>query len=133
MTRINIVPVQEIQNKQLMAEYHESIRVFSYVIKSEKIPEIPEKYCLGTGHVKFFFDKIPFILERYSQIHSELLKRGFKLNQETFVKNLNKGKLAFQKFPKIQKDWKPSEMEKAINRNRIQERLDRILRKNSKV
>ena len=42
MTRINIVPVQEIQNKQLMAEYHESIRVFSYVIKSEKIPEIPE-------------------------------------------------------------------------------------------
>lgn len=44
MTRINIVSVQEIQNKQLMAEYHESIRVFSYVMKSEKIPEIPEKY-----------------------------------------------------------------------------------------
>ena len=44
MTRINIVPVQEIQNKQLMTEYHESIRVFSYVMKSEKIPEIPEKY-----------------------------------------------------------------------------------------
>lgn len=36
MTRINIVSVKEISNKQLMAEYHESIRVFSYVFEIQE-------------------------------------------------------------------------------------------------
>lgn len=129
MTRINIIPVKKISNKQLMAEYHESIRVFSYVLKSKKIPEdIPSRYCLGKGHVKFFFNKIPYLLNRYKEINKELINRGYCLNNETFLKNLEKGKLALQKYPEIQvSNWVPSLEEMVINQARIDERLGRIL------
>lgn len=132
MTRINIVSVKEISNKQLMAEYHESIRVFSYVLKSKKIPEdIPSHYCLGKGHVKFFFNKIPYILKRYKEINKELTGRGYRLNNETFLKNLEKGKLALTKYPEIQvSNWVPSLEEMMVNQARIDERLGRILMKN---
>lgn len=131
MTRINIVSVKGISNKQLMAEYHESIRVFGYVLKSKSIPsDIPSHYCLGKGHVKFFFNKIPYLLKRYKEINQELTNRGYKLNNETFTKNLEKGKLALQKYPEIQRnDWTPSLEEMMINQARIDERLGRILMK----
>lgn len=131
MTRINIVSVKEISNKQLMAEYHESIRVFGYVLKSKSIPsDIPSHYCLGKGHVKFFFNKIPYLLNRYKEINKELTSRGYKLNNETFTKNLEKGKLALQKYPEIQvSNWVPSYEEMVINQARIDERLERILMK----
>lgn len=132
MTRINIVSVKEISNKQLMAEYHESIRVFSYVLKSKKIPEdIPSRYCLGKGHVKFFFNKIPYLLNRYKEINKELTSRGYRLNNETFSKNLEKGKLALARYPEIQvSNWIPSLEEMTVNQARIDERLGRILMKN---
>jgi deoxyribonuclease (pyrimidine dimer) len=131
MTRINIVSVKGISNKQLMAEYHESIRVFGYVLKSKSIPsDIPSHYCLGKGHVKFFFNKIPYLLNRYKEINQELTNRGYKLNNETFTKNLEKGKLALQKYPEIQRnDWTPSLEEMMVNQARIDERLGRILMK----
>lgn len=129
MTRINIVSVKEISNKQLMAEYHESIRVFGYVLKSKSIPsDIPSHYCLGKGHVKFFFNKIPYLLNRYKEINKELTNRGYCLNNETFLKNLEKGKLALQKYPEIQRnDWTPSFEEMMVNQARVDERLERIL------
>lgn len=131
MTRINIISVEKISNKQLMAEYHESIRVFSYVLKSKKIPEdIPSHYCLGKGHVKFFFNKISYLLKRYKEINKELTNRGYRLNNETFSKNLEKGKLALARYPEIQvSNWIPSSEEMTINQARIDERLGRILMK----
>jgi deoxyribonuclease (pyrimidine dimer) len=131
MTRINIIPVKKISNKQLMAEYHESIRVFSYVLKSKKIPEdIPSRYCLGKGHVKFFFNKIPYLLNRYKEINKELTSRGYRLNNETFLKNLENGKLALTKYPEIQvNNWIPSLEEMMVNQARVDERLERILMK----
>lgn len=131
MTRINIIPVEKISNKQLMAEYHESLRVFSYVLKSKKIPEdIPSHYCLGKGHVKFFFNKIPYLLKRYKEINKELTNRGYRLNNETFSKNLEKGKLALARYPEIQvNNWAPSLEEMTVNQDRVDERLGRILMK----
>lgn len=115
-----------------MAEYHESIRVFSYVLKSKKIPsDIPSRYCLGKGHVKFFFNKIPYLLNRYKEINKELTYRGYRLNNETFLKNLENGKLALTKYPEIQVNtWVPSLEEMEVNQARIDERLGRILMKN---
>lgn len=129
MTRINIVSVKEISNKQLMAEYHESIRVFGYVLKSKSIPsDIPSHYCLGKGHVKFFFNKISYLLKRYKEINQELTNHGYRLNNETFSKNLEKGKLALARYPEIQvSNWIPSLEEMTINQARIDERLEKIL------
>ena len=129
MTRINIIPVEQISNKQLMAEYHESLRVFSYVLKSKKNPEdIPSHYCLGKGHVKFFFNKIPYLLKRYKEINKELTNRGYRLNNETFSKNLEKGKLALARYPDIQvNNWAPSLEDMTGYQDRVDERLGRSL------
>lgn len=52
MTRINLIPVQELTNKHLIAEKHEITRVFA-LAKNSKSPKIPNTYRTGTGHVTF--------------------------------------------------------------------------------
>ena len=86
MTRINLVPVEELTDQHLMAEYRELPRIPNALVKlisshgPDKILEdIPETYRLGKGHVKFFYDKGGFLLRRYADIVDELVLRGFKL------------------------------------------------------
>jgi deoxyribonuclease (pyrimidine dimer) len=61
MTRVNVIPVQELTKQHLVAEYREIMRVPGALKKSlqRKKPfcnsEIPENYVLGKGHVKFFY------------------------------------------------------------------------------
>lgn len=83
MTRINLVPVEELSNKFLLAEYKEITRVYRYVRKlqiSNRTPNIPKNYTLGTGHVTFFFDKLGYISNRYKELSVELYKRKFNIN-----------------------------------------------------
>lgn len=47
MTRINLIPVQELTNKYLIAEKHEITRVFA-LAKNSKSPKIPNTYRMGT-------------------------------------------------------------------------------------
>lgn len=39
----------------------------------------PPKFKLGPGHVKFFYNKLAYLLERYDEIYDECMKRGFKV------------------------------------------------------
>ncbi|QDP55884.1 MAG: putative endonuclease V [Prokaryotic dsDNA virus sp.] len=91
MTRINVVPVEVLSDKHLMAEYREIPRIFTAVhkLQSENIMNpitigIPKKYCLGIEHMKFFYNKIGWLLERYNQLIEELGKRGFKLDSDMY-------------------------------------------------
>jgi len=34
---------------------------------------------MGTGHVKFFYNKLKWLLHRYNLIYNECLNRGFKI------------------------------------------------------
>lgn len=78
MTRINLVPVEELSDQHLLAEYRELPRIVHAVIsKKVLIKDIPDSYRLGTGHVKFFYNKIIFLSERYQLIFAELRFRGF--------------------------------------------------------
>ena len=89
MTRINsAIPVQLLSDEHLLAEHREIKRLPACVKKSKKsgsINNIPEKFVLGKGHVLFFLDKQKFIYNRYKEIYSELLWRGF--NIEDYSKN----------------------------------------------
>jgi len=97
MTRINVVPVEVLSDKHLMAEYRELPRIFTSVhkLQAQNIMNpitigIPKNYCLGTGHMKFFYNKIGWLLTRYEQLYSELVKRKFNLDNEMYssiVKN----------------------------------------------
>jgi deoxyribonuclease (pyrimidine dimer) len=84
MTRINVVPVESLSRQHLVAEYREITRLpgnlrasLSRKSKAFSMSEIPSQYVLGTGHVKFFFDKMQYLENRFEQLVSEMLKRGY--------------------------------------------------------
>lgn len=122
MTRVNVVPVQELNVKMLCAEYREITRLpnnlrTSLTRKSKlfSMSEIPTTYTLGQGHVKFFYDKFKFLKNRYEQLVDEMLKRGYN---PTY-----RDSSIFDVEEKYFNDYEPTEEAIEINRKRIQERL----------
>lgn len=86
MTRINLVPVQELADQHLMAEYRELPRIFGAVrkhVQAEKNVKdfkIAPYYLLGTGHVTFFYDKLKFLANRHYDLVLECLRRGINIS-----------------------------------------------------
>lgn len=71
---------------------------------------------MGTGHVRFFYDKLLFLQKRHQALVKEAVKRGFKLSKTE--------KISLQAFPKRYcQDFYPSEEDLAISQQRIQEKL----------
>ncbi len=81
MTRINVVPPEELCDQHLLAEHRELTRIPSAVARANGnvVLSTEHDYILGTGHVRFFYDKLAFLSKRYSQIHAECLGRNFKV------------------------------------------------------
>lgn len=81
MTRINsAIHVKCLTDEHLLAEHREIKRLpycLRKAIASGSIDKIPVNFTLGKGHVLFFLDKMSFVLKRYSEIYSELIHRGF--------------------------------------------------------
>ena len=123
MTRINCVPVKELCNKMLLAEWREMPRLVSNLDKSLNrkskpfdISEIPSEYTLGKGHVKYFYDKFLYLHKRHKQLTEELRFRGF--NIKSYDDN------HFLKVPKqFINDWTPNEKDIKLNRERIKIRM----------
>lgn len=119
MTRINLVPVSELADQHLIAEWRELPRIFGLVKK--KLDEgkpiiISENYTMGTGHVRFFYDKLLFLQKRHQALVKEAQKRGFKI---TLTK-----KISLKSFPKEYcQDFSPSEQDLKISQQRILEKL----------
>lgn len=88
MTRINLVPPQCLTDKHLMAEYHELPRIFTAVRKLYDVGktiedvDIPTQYVLGNGHMKFFYNKLNYLTQRYKQLFSELDWRCYNIDVE---------------------------------------------------
>ena len=81
MTRINAgIPPSQLSDKHLLAEHREIKRVPNSVKSGRAvIKDIPENFTLGKGHVKFFYDKLLYLLNRYREIHDECIRRGFNV------------------------------------------------------
>lgn len=96
MTRINLVEPNQLTDKHLMAEYRELPRIFTAVLKLQeqgKTPadvDIPEHYVLGKGHMKFFYNKILWLENRYSLLYHELKQRMFDLDINLYLSVLAK-------------------------------------------
>lgn len=96
MTRINLIPVEELTRQHLQGEYKEITRVFGLahkaqfdIIKGNR--KLPKEYTMGEGHVTFFYNKLKFIADRYESLVAEmqgsfgsyephLQRRGYKPN-----------------------------------------------------
>ena len=84
MTRINVVPVRELSQKHLIAEYREITRLpgnLQQSLNRKGKPfskdEIPTQYVLGPGHVKFFYDKMHWLAKRFDDLVDEMMRRGY--------------------------------------------------------
>jgi hypothetical protein len=113
MTRINVVPVEELTNKHLLAEYRELPRIMRLV---RPCADAPQNYTLGKGHLKFFYNKMSFIVDRFHALVAECKKRGFNVQHEHLPvrKTIPSG---------VWNNYTPTPEALALNRARIAERL----------
>lgn len=127
MTRVNVIPVEELTRQHLQGEYKEIVRVFGLVRKAQdrkinkynfhqKIKQ-PREYVLGTGHVYFFWDKLGYILKRYNQLADEMRRCGYSPNQipdKELISGIDKWWFG---------DYTPTPEAIKINQQRVNERL----------
>lgn len=122
MTRINVIPPKELTDQHLMAEYRELPMVMGSLRRSlvakNGLPKSGDKYTLNAGHVKFFYNKGKFLHERYMMLVEELRNRSYKLDPNR--------KADFNVFIDngLYNDWTPDEHAYAINKQRIDERIN---------
>ncbi|QDP53519.1 MAG: putative endonuclease V [Prokaryotic dsDNA virus sp.] len=125
MTRINCVPPSELTREHLIAEYRELPRVFGMVFGAVErgttdpaIMDIPPTYRMGTGHMKFFTDKLGYLVKRQKALVAEMRNRGYDPRFPEPEKLLVGIPEAFHG------DWEPDEEALRISRARIAERLN---------
>lgn len=117
MTRINAnIPPAELCDAHLLAEHREITRVPNTIRSGRAIiKNIPKKFTLNTGHVKFFYDKVGFIKNRYEILYEECIARGF---------NIEPKHSSFDDIPpQLMNDWQATPQDNQIIRDRINERL----------
>lgn len=125
MTRINVIPVQELTVKHLVSEYKEIMRLpgnlqtsLNRKSKAFSIKEIPSQYTLGTGHIKYFFNKFTFLKKRFELLVGEMKRRGYKPNfTDSSIFNVDE---------KWMGDYTPTDEAIRINRERISIRLQGV-------
>jgi deoxyribonuclease (pyrimidine dimer) len=125
MTRINCVPVEELTDKLLGAEYRELPRLFGQILKAIERGEQPNdkrnptEYKLGKGHTRFFYNKTAWLCNRYYQLVEECIKRGRTVNFPTPPNTV------FDIPIEWCMDWTPTPEALELNRQRIKERLEK--------
>jgi deoxyribonuclease (pyrimidine dimer) len=132
MTRINLVPPEELMDQHLFAEFREikmipkSLR--RSLLASEKRDEdlydfwkrIPKEYTLNKGHVSFFYDKGAYLADRYNVLRHELRRRGYKFDENALMDP----KCVFASLDhNFNNHYIPSEHALALVRARIAERI----------
>lgn len=81
MTRINAgVQPWELPRPLLLAELREIKRIPNRVRKGVDLNKIPPLFVLGEGHVRFFYNKLGYLLRRYRLLRKEAIRRGYQVS-----------------------------------------------------
>lgn len=90
MTRLNLIPVEELTDQHLFAEFREIKMVPMSLRRSIAawglqgvLRIIPQEFTLNKGHVSFFYDKGKYLERRYGQLKAELRNRSYKFNEQS--------------------------------------------------
>ena len=119
MTRINVgIQPIELNDKHLIAEHREIKRIPNCIAKGKyNMDGIPERFKLGTGHVKFFYNKLLYLKNRYISLYDECIKRGF--NVQNYIG-------AWDNVPEeLMNNYKVKANDIRIIRERINERMSK--------
>ncbi len=117
MTRINCgIKPEELTREHLIAEHREIKRIPNCVSKGRyNLKGQPKQFTLGQGHVKFFYDKLGYLKERYDALYRESIKRGYNV---TYYGD------AWNNIPQhLMGGYSPTDRDRVIVLERIEERL----------
>ena len=124
MTRINIIPVSELHDQHLIAEYREITMVPAALNRTLKSKagldrkKISKRFTLNNGHVYFFYDKGLYLDKRYTEIVNEMKSRGFNPDSTRIFP------IDIFKDNDLYNDWTPTIEDQKLIRQRIQERIN---------
>jgi len=126
MTRINLVPVEELADQHLFAEFREMKMVPMSLRRSIAargvvgvLQRIPIDYTLGTGHVTFFYDKGAYMRARYVAIMRELDVRGVNYDRTSPLDRTG----VWGEYTEFDKPYTPTREALGIIRKRIAEKV----------
>lgn len=114
MVRVNLINPKNLSDQHLVAEYDEILMLVAYIKKHPEIKDIPENYCLGKGHMKFFKNKVLYLKKRHENLKKEMKKRGFKTRKTINLANFRS---------QNKKNWTPKDKDFKIIKKRISEKL----------
>ena len=127
MTRINLVKVEDLADQHLFAEWREIKMIPAQLRRSREsknypnmLDNLPTKYTLNTGHVRFFYNKMIFLENRYYKLTQELRNRQYNISDTDPMA------IFHEDIPSIGRScgvWSPTTDEIKINIDRIAERL----------
>lgn len=109
MTRINTIDPTLLTDQHLFAEFREITRVSSL---ARVLPDYGQ-YCMGTGHVKFFYDKGEYLAKRLEALQAELDARGMNYTAKTYLSH----------NPGLNNDYEPTYRDHVCNVSRLCEKL----------
>jgi deoxyribonuclease (pyrimidine dimer) len=124
MTRVNAnIPPKELKRAHLLAELREITMVPAALKRSRKtrtdqaiLADIPKEFCLNKNHVKFFYDKQQFLIDRFNALCEEMERRGYTPSHTR--------EAAFYGLPKpFYGTWSATEADNDIVRERIALRI----------
>jgi deoxyribonuclease (pyrimidine dimer) len=127
MTRINLVRPEDLADQHLFAEWREIKMIVPAAKRSlaaapaiKVYEKISPHYTLNTGHVTFFYNKLQFLSNRFSDLTDELFQRGFDITPFLF------GNADFDfVWDKIEQiTWHPTKKDIQVNIDRIAQRLN---------
>lgn len=113
MTRINTIDPVDLLDQHLFIEYREITRVATLHRAPKPGEAMPQNYTLGTGHVKFFYNKGEFLAKRCEQLYAELVARGYNVVQKQYKTHI----------AGCRKDWVPTADDIVTNLSRLQTKL----------
>lgn len=116
MTRINVgIPPKDLSRQHLLAEHREIKRIPNVVSKGKfSLKDQPKIFKLGTGHVKFFYDKLGYLKKRYEEIYEVCCDRKYNVTYYgDSWKNVP---------PHLMGDYEPTEEDIKLIKDRISEK-----------
>ena len=81
MVRINLIDAKNLTDQHLLAEYNEILMLCGYIRKYGNAEDKPKTFTLGKGHIKFFSDKLLYLLKRFEHIKQELICRDYNVTK----------------------------------------------------
>jgi deoxyribonuclease (pyrimidine dimer) len=130
VTRLNLVPVEELYDQHLFAEFREIKMVPKALARSLRaalrhckhgtpveyvLDRVPPVYVLGTGHVSFFYNKGMYLQQRYSDLCRELARRGINYDRNALLDP----DYVFEHDYRLRGDYYPTPEALALVRTRI--------------